>query len=162
MDALSRIPWDGDGNLTIMDPVTIQAIIPSGVQNCCLIPENCNTGLLVHSDQVQVGEAKISNDDLKIEQDHDNDIGPVFKLVKEKKHLQYICRTADSSGMQVLLKFRNDLLLKNGLLYRKSQLKGHAEPVNQFSLISIRKEQTLRTCHDYFGHLGMEQTLGLL
>ena len=63
---------------------------------------------------------------------------------------------ADSSGMQIFLKVRNDLLLKNGLLYQKAQLKGHAKPVNQFVLPSTRREQALKACYDDFGHLGME------
>ena len=88
----------------------------------------------MHSEQVQVGEATNSNDDWKIKQDQNGDIGPVFRLIKEKKPLQYTSKTEDSSGMQVLLTFRNDLLLKNGLLYQKTQLKGHSKPVYQFVL----------------------------
>ena len=71
----------------------------------------------MYSGQVQVREDKISNEDWKIEPDQDGDIGPMLGLVKEKKHLQYTSKTADSLGMQVLLKFRNNLLLENGLLH---------------------------------------------
>ena len=62
-DALPRITWDKDGNLTTMDPVIMQVIITRGAQNCCAMPEDCNAGLLVQSGQVKVREAKISNDD---------------------------------------------------------------------------------------------------
>ena len=54
VDALSRIPWDRDGNLPTMDPVIIQAVITRGAQNCCAIPEYNDSGLFVHSGQVQV------------------------------------------------------------------------------------------------------------
>ena len=40
----------------------------------------------------------------------------------------------DSSRMQVLLKYRKDLFLKNGLLYQKVMLKNHFEPISQFVL----------------------------
>ena len=49
--------------------------------------QKTDTGLFVHSGQVHVREAKISNDDLKIEQDQDGDIGLMLRLVKQKKHL---------------------------------------------------------------------------
>ena len=63
VDALSRIPWDRDGNLTTIDPVIMHAIITRGAQNCCAIQEVCDAGLLVHSGHFQVREAKTSNDD---------------------------------------------------------------------------------------------------
>ena len=36
--------------------------------------------------------------------------------------------------MQVLLKYRKDLFLKNGLLYQKVMLKNHSEQISQFVL----------------------------
>ena len=98
-----RIPWDREGNLTTMDPVVMQAVITRGVKNCCAIPEGCDAGLFVHSEQVQVRETKISNEDCKIKQDKNGDIDPMLKLVKGKKHLQYTSKTVDFSGMHVLL-----------------------------------------------------------
>ena len=68
----------------------------------------------------------------------------------------------DPSGMRVLLKYYKDLILKNGLLYRMAQLKGHDQPVNQFVLPSSHCEQAVRACHDDFGYLGMEHTLNML
>ena len=53
----------------------MQAIITREMQNFCAIPEDCDAGLFVHSGQVQVRQAKISNDDCKIEQDQDGDTG---------------------------------------------------------------------------------------
>ena len=64
--------------------------------------------------------------------------------------------------MHVLLKYKQDLLIKNGLLYRKAKLKNHDSVVNQFVLPkSFRRRATL-ALHDDYGHLGMEKTLGLL
>ena len=61
-----------------------------------------------------------------------------------------------------MLKYHKDLVLKNGLLYRRVQLKGHDKPVNQFFLPSTYCEQVLKACHDDFGHLGVEHTLNML
>ena len=68
----------------------------------------------------------------------------------------------DSSGMQVLLKYRKDLFLKNGLLYQIVMLKNHPEQISQFVLPKNFIHKVILACHDDNGHLGMERTLGLL
>ena len=64
--------------------------------------------------------------------------------------------------MQVLLKYRKDLFLKNGLLYWKLMLKNHSEQISQFVLPKNFICKVILACHDDNGHLGMERTLGLL
>ena len=64
--------------------------------------------------------------------------------------------------MRVLLKYRQDLCLRNGLVYWKVQLKNHQLSVQQFVLPEPFQKQVILACHDDFGHLGMEKTLGLL
>ena len=68
----------------------------------------------------------------------------------------------DSSSMQVLLKYRKNLFLDNGLLYQKVTLKNHLEPAGQFVLPKRFICKVILACHDDNGHLGMERTLGLL
>ena len=68
----------------------------------------------------------------------------------------------DSSSMQILLKYKKDLFLKNELLYWKAILKNHPEPVAQFVLPKRFICKVILACHDDNGHLGMEQTLRLL
>ena len=68
----------------------------------------------------------------------------------------------DSSGIQVLLKYKKNLFLNNGLLYWKVTLKNHLEPVAQFVLPKRFICRVILACHDDNGHLGMERTLGLL
>ena len=105
---------------------------------------------------------KLSNTDWQNEQAEDLDIGPVLELVKGSRHLQYICKEGDSSGMRVLLKYKQDLLIKNGLLYGKAKLKNHDSVVNQFVLPKPFCRRATLALHDDYGHLGMEKTLGLL
>ena len=73
-----------------------------------------------------------------------------------------VTKETDSSGMQVILKYRKDLFLRNGLLYRKVMLKNHSEPISQFVLPKNFVCKVILACHDDNGHLGMERTLGLL
>ena len=64
--------------------------------------------------------------------------------------------------MHVLLKYQQDLVLKNGLLYRKVKLKDQKSTIHQFVLPEEFQKEVILACHDDFGHLGMEKTLGLL
>ena len=79
-----------------------------------------------------------------------------------REHLQYTCKEGHSSGMRVLLKYKQDLFVKNGLLYRKVKLKNHDTAVNQFVLPRTYRWWATLALPDDFGHLGMEKTLGLL
>ena len=73
-----------------------------------------------------------------------------------------MAKEMDSSGMRVLLKYRKDLFLKNGLLYQKGMLKNHSEPISQFVLPKNFVCKVILACHNNNGHLGMKRTLGLL
>ena len=64
--------------------------------------------------------------------------------------------------MQVLLKYRKDLFLKNGLLYQKVMQKNHSEQIFKFVLPRNFIHKVILACHDDNRHLGMERTLGLL
>ena len=64
--------------------------------------------------------------------------------------------------MRVLLKYKQDLFLRNGLLYRKAKLKNHDSVVSQFILPKSHRRRATLALHDDYRHLGMEKTLGLL
>ena len=64
--------------------------------------------------------------------------------------------------MQVLLKYKQDLFLKDNLLYHKVKLKNHDSVVNQFILSKTHRHTATLALHDDYRHLGMEKTLGLL
>ena len=85
--------------------------------------------------------------------------GKVTQLLKTNKLNKYVAQEMDSSGMLVLLKYRKNLFLNNGLLYQKVTLKNHLEPVAQFGLPKRFICKVILTCHDDNGYLGMERTL---
>ena len=105
---------------------------------------------------------KLTHHEWVKEQHEDLDIGAAIQLLKSDKLGKYGAKEMDSSGIQVLLKYRKDLFLKNGLLYQKVMLKNHSEPIFQFVLPKNFVCKVILACHDDNGHLGIEKTLGLL
>ena len=77
---------------------------------------------------------KLTPNDWIKEQMDDMDVGKVTQLLKTNKLNKYAAQEMYSSGIQVLLKYRKNIFLNNGLLYQKVTLKNHLEPVAQFVL----------------------------
>ena len=131
---------------------------------------NADTTIPIHFDSnpiqcknIQIDTTpKMGKDNWIQEQASDEDISPMVELVQQGKHLQYTCKEGDPSGMRVLLKYKQDLFLRNGLLYRKTKLKNHDSVINQFVLPKSHRRRATLALHDNYGHLGMEKTLGLL
>ena len=104
----------------------------------------------------------ITESEWREEQDTGIDIGPVVRLVKQNLHQNYKVQESDPSGMKVLMKYRRDLVLKKGLLYRKVQLKNQSDVVFQFVLPKTFQKKTVLAFHDKMGHMGMDRTLVVL
>ena len=60
---------------------------------------------------------QLTPDEWKQAQASDPDIGPIVELLKAKRLQQYKTKEDNPSGMRVLLKYQQDLYLKNGLVY---------------------------------------------
>ena len=86
----------------------------------------------------------------------DMDIHKIVQLVKSNQLSTFKAQEIDSSAIRVLLKYGKDLILKNGLLYRKTNLKNHPELVVQFVLPKRFVHKVILACHDDNGHLGVE------
>ena len=54
-----------------------------------------------------------------MEQENDEGINPVLNLIKKNEHLQYKVQKTDPVDMKLILRFRSNLCLVGGLLYRK-------------------------------------------
>ena len=78
--------------------------------------------------------AKLTQKDWVKEQMGDVDIHKIVQLLKSNHLSTYKAQEIDSWAIRVLLRYRKDLILKNGLLYRKTNLKNHPELVVQFAL----------------------------
>ena len=153
-DALSRIKWEHD------DATVVEAILARGFNADTAIPFDC--GAIQANNINLAGAPKISSDDWEKEQSTDEDIGLVVELIQQGKHLQYTCKEGNPSGMQALLKYKQDMFLWNSLLHRKVKLKHHDSIMNQFVLPKTYRQMATLALHDDYRHLGMEKTLGLL
>ena len=117
-DSLSRIPWDAEH---------VHAVLEGGcVASCELLH-------LVGMKSVRPEVLpKLSQNDWLKEQKADSAIRKAIQLVKMNKHLQYKCEPIDSDEFKMIMRFKKNLVLKDGLLYRKVGLKGHDQKVHQF------------------------------
>ena len=158
-DALSRIPW---GIESTSDPVLIKSDLVRGKDGDSTIPMVPPDEFILNKQMHVNMEPKKSKSEWVKLQKEDPDIGPIVELLKLNKISQYTAKEADTSGMRVLLKYCQDLVLKDGLLYRTTKLKEQKMTVHQFVLPELFHKQVIMSCHDDLGHLGMEKTLGLL
>ena len=62
---------------------------------------------------------KMTKAQWKHEQENDPEIGPVLQLVVANRHLQYKYQKDDNPGSKIILHFRDNLKLVDGLLYYK-------------------------------------------
>ena len=64
----------------------------------------------------------------------------------------------DSENMKSFLKVRKELVMREGLLYRRLRLKDHDEDTMQFIVPKEYRKLALKLLHDNFGHLGIDRT----
>ena len=163
-DSLSRIPWANTEFMDSMDFSLVKAFVDKGEFNSLALiePELLDERLTVQVHQLVDSLAgDITKPQWRVEQGSDVEIGPVVSLVKEGRHLQYKISKDDNAGMKILLRFRDNLRLVDGLLYRKWVYREHIVYL-QFVLPQSYRKRTVIACHDKFGHLGMDKTLVLL
>ena len=109
----------------------------------------------------RITPSKMTNKEWVEEQMSDSVIGEVQKHLLDGTLHKRKCKTEDSEALKKLLKHRNQLVLRNHLVYRKvSNNSGNS--TMQFVLPSIFRECPLEACHDEIGHLGFERSIDLL
>ena len=160
-DALSCIPWENT-QVDHIEPLIVKTMLQSTLESeTSFLNEYPPVNLLLKS-MIVDSTLKLTQKDWTKEQIDDMNVGKVTQLLKSNKLNTYVAQEMDSSGMQVLLKYRKNLFVNNELLYWKVTLKSHLEPVAQFVLPKRFIHKVILACHDDNGHLGMERTLGLL
>ena len=114
-DGLSRIPWE---NIQVdhLEPLIVQTMLKSKLETEMGIPEKYSP-LNVIQKMLVNNTPKLTQHEWAKEQHEDVDISATIQLLKTGKLQKYIAKETDSSGIRVLLKYRKDLILKNGLLY---------------------------------------------
>ena len=66
------------------------------------------------------------------------------------------------SDLKAFLRIRKQLKLKQGILYRKSQVSNNSRARIQLVLPSEYRPKGMAGCHDQIGHLGQDRVLELL
>ena len=160
-DALSRIPWENTW-VDHLELLIVQMMLQSKLETEMGIPEEYSPLNVIQKEMLVNSAPKLTQPEWVKEQCEDVDIGAIMQLLETGKLGKYVAKEMDSSGMQVVVKYRKDLFCKNGLLYQKVMLKNHSEQIFQFVLPRNFIRKVILACHDGNGHLGMERTLGLL
>ena len=163
-DSLSRIPWEGIQFRDEVDYNIVKAVVHKGKSN---VSSNIKPELIFDDQRIYMKQliselaGKMTKQQWKVEQLDNPEIGPVLRLIQEKRHLQYKPTKEDEPGMKIILRFKDDLKIVNGLLYRKWVYKNEMSYL-QFVLPVSYRQRAVLACHDQFGHLGMDKTLTLL
>ena len=146
-DALSRIPQKNT-QVDHLKPLIVQTMLQSKLETEMGIPEKYSPLNVIQNAMLVNSTPKLTQHEWFKEQCEDVDIGATIQLLKTGKLRKYVAKEKDSSGMQVLLKYRKDLFLKNGLFYWKVSLKNHSEQISQFVLPKNFIHKVILACHD--------------
>ena len=95
---------------------------------------------------------KLTQKDWIKEQTDDVDLNKIVQLLKSNQLNTYMTQEMDLSAIQILLRCKKDLILKNRLLYWRTNLKNHPEPVVQFVLPKRFICKVILASHDDNGH----------
>ena len=160
-DALLHIPWES-AQVEHMEPLIVKTMLQSKLESEISFPEEHFPEKLLLKSMTVDTTLKLTQKDWVKEQMDDVDVNKIVQLLKSNKLSTYMAQEMDSSAIRILLRCKKDLILENGLLYQRTILKNHPEPVVQFVLPKRFIHKVILACHDDNGHSGMKQTLGLL
>ena len=162
-DALSRIPWERTGNSEVikMDAITVKATMTKAEDPCIPLERECVVSLAAQFFAPDYAP-RMSRGEWREEQRKDFPIKKIVTLLEEGTLFEFRGGRDRNPELQNYLKNRKNLVLIEGLLHRKVQLKHQQVEVNQFVLPSPFRKRVVLACHDEMGHLGMDRTLLLL
>ena len=132
-DALLCIPWES-AQVEHIEPLIVKTMLQSKLESEISFPEEHFPEKLLLKSMTVDTTLKLTQKDWAKEQMDDVDVNKIVQLLKANKWSTYMAQEMDSSAIQILLKCKKDLILKNGLLHGRTILKNHPEPVVQFVL----------------------------
>ena len=160
-DYLNKIPYPGVkavlGNA--ITPLTDRAEI--GLRpnpNCQTVPQEGTIGAKL----ARLATTNVT--DWKLKQKED----PVlYQVVKHQKASQEVFKEAlmkvtDRKAVAAYVKSKEQLIMKNGLLYRQSKQGSIEETVFQFVVPQIHRSVALDGCHHEAAHQGQQRSLSLM
>ena len=134
-DALSRIPWDrvGDSEVIKMDAITVKATMTKAEDPCIPLERECVVSLAAQFFAPDYAP-RMSRGEWREEQRKDFPIRKIVTLLEEGTLFEFRGGRDRDPELQNYLKNRKNLVLIEGLLHRKVQLKHQQVEVNQFVL----------------------------
>ena len=160
-DYLNKIPYPGvkailDNAITPLNERAEQGVRPN--------PDNqkVGQGVIVDVRPARLATTNITN--WKLEQQED---AVLYQVVKHRKASQEtfkeaLLKVADRKAVSAYVKSKDQLIMKNGLLYRQSKLGQTGETVLQFVVPQIHRNAALDGCHQEAAHQGQSRSLSLM
>ena len=100
----------------------------------------------------------------KLEQQEDSVLYQVVKHRKASREIfkEALLKVADRKAVSAYVKSKEQLVMKNGLLYRQSKQGWTQETVLQFVVPQIHRNAALNGCHREAAHQGQSRSLSLM
>ena len=173
-DALSSNPWDMQ-----VDRAIVKSLINEerSTQTSLYGSYGPNTNLL-HSEVVIakggyvtgiippeleiVKTTTMTREDWMAAQKQDPVLNQLITLIKSKTLGHRKHHTNDSSELKSMLRIKNQLILRKGLLFRKMKKGNQEGSILEFVVPKQFRAQVLRACHDDVGHAGIWKCTRLL
>ena len=95
-------------------------------------------------------------------QEGDPEVKIIIQMIKNETWDHYRYSKKDPESMKSYIKVRSELVVHQGLLYRKLRLKNRNEDTYQFVVPTDFRRTALSLAHDSFGHLGIDRTTVLM
>ena len=160
-DYLNRIPYPG------VKAVLDNAIMPLADRAEQGIKPNPNNQEAGQEVTIGVRPARLTTTsitDWKLEQQEDPILYQVVKHRKASRETfrEALLKVTDRKAVLAYVKSKDQLILKNGLLYRQSKQGPAQETVTQFVVPQIHRNAALDGCHCEAAHQGQSHSLSLM
>ena len=160
-DYLNKIPYPGvkavlDNAITPLTKRAEQGVRPN--------PDNQKAGqeVTVGARPARLATTNITN--WKLEQQEDPALYQVVKHRKASRETfkEGLLKVTDRKAVSAYVKSKDQLIMKNGLLYRQSKQGQTQETVLQFVVPQIHRNVALDGCHHETAHQGQSRSLSLM
>ena len=160
-DYLNKIPYPGvkavlDNAITPLSERAEQGVRPN--------PDNqgVGQGVIVDVRPARLATTNITN--WKLEQQEDPVLYQAIKHRKAPKETfrEALLKVTDRKAVTAYVKSKDQLIMKNGLLYRQSKLGQTGETVLQFVVPQVHRNVALDGCHHEAAHQGQSRSLSLM
>ena len=160
-DYLNKIPYPGikavlDNTITPLNERAEQGVRPN--------PDNqkASQEVTIGARPARLASTNITN--WKLEQQEDPVLYQAVKHRKTSKEIfkEALLKVTDRKAVSAYVKSKDQLIMKNGLLYRQSKLGQTWETVLQFIVPQIHRNAALDGCHCEAAHQGQSRCLSLM